>query len=266
MDKLFLTPFLAGLAITLLLPLWGNLLRLRDEWLATLGLAHLATATALGGLAFGLPTLLGAPLGALLGALFKQLTGQRGHAIWGLIILAGWSAGLLIAANTTLGEALAHAVVDGQLWFAGPRELYAVLSGLTFTWPLLRWLTPHLIAARFFPERETANRLPAWRWHLVFELWVALAIALATTTVGLLATFALILVPSHLAFRLAAHWRQANSLAMLFAVASYLAAFVLALEFDQPFGPTLAAVLLLLLVVVGILRPAAAKDRITDAS
>lgn len=246
MDKLFIVPFLAGLAVAALLPLLGNLLRLRNEWLATLGLAHLATASALGGLAFGLPTLFGAPLGALLGALFKHLSGQRGHAIWGLIILAGWSAGFLIAANTMLGEALAHAVVDGQLWFAGPRELYAVLIGLTFALPLLRQLTPRLIAAQFFPTYETANRLPAWRWHLSFELTVALAIAAATATVGLMAAFALILVPSHVAFRLAANWRRANLLAVSFALAGYLLAFTLALNFDQPFGPTLAAVLVLL--------------------
>ena len=54
MDSLLTVPFFAGLTLAVLLPLVGNLLRLRDEWLATLGLAHLAAAGAL----LRLPTLL----------------------------------------------------------------------------------------------------------------------------------------------------------------------------------------------------------------
>ena len=41
-DPLFRMPFLVGLIMSAILPLLGNLLRLRDEWLAALGLAYLA--------------------------------------------------------------------------------------------------------------------------------------------------------------------------------------------------------------------------------
>ncbi|MBK8117927.1 MAG: metal ABC transporter permease [Sulfuritalea sp.] len=156
-DDLFVVPFFAGLAVALLLPLVGNLLRLRDEWLATLGLAHLAAATGLIGMAFGVPP------------------------IWG---------------------------------------------------------------ARLFPEHEVANRLPAWRWHLGFDLLSALAIAAATATVGLMGAFALIFLPSWLAFRLAPDWRRANLLAVAIGAGGYTLAFALALALDQPFAPVLAAVLI----------------------
>ena len=46
-DPLFRTPFLVGLIMSAILPLVGNLLRLRDEWLAALGLAYLAGASGL---------------------------------------------------------------------------------------------------------------------------------------------------------------------------------------------------------------------------
>lgn len=243
---LFLLPFLAGLPLALLLPLLGGLLRLRDEWLATLGLAHLSTTSGLAGLAAGLPVVWGAPLGALAGALFKHFVGQRSNSAYGLMILAGWATTLLIAANTALGDALAHGVVDGQLYFVGVREALAsaaiVLTGLL----LLPWLTPRLIRARLFPSHETANRLPAWRWHLGFDLLVALAVAVATATLGLMATFALIFVPAWMAFRLAPDWRRGQALALGAGLGGYVAAFALALALDQPFGPTLVAVLLIM--------------------
>lgn len=244
MDALFLVPFLTGLPVVLLLPLLGNLLRLREEWLATLGLAHLAGAGGLAGMAFGLPVVLGAPLGALLGAAIKT-HGRRGNSAYALMILLGWATTLLIAANTALGDALAHAIVDGQLYFASTRELASacLISGIALA--ALPWLTPRLIRAQLFPQHELANRLPAWRWHLGFDLLVALAIAVGTATLGLMASFALVFLPAWIAFRLAPDWRRGNLVCLSVGLGAYLAAFVLALLLDQPFGPVLVGVLVI---------------------
>ncbi len=249
MDSLFAVPFFSGLMLALLLPLVGNLLRLRDEWLATLGLAHLAAAGALLGMSIHLPTFVGALAGALAGAGTKQASGGRSNSAYGLMILAGWALTLLVAANTALGEALAHALVDGQLYFAGWRELAIDTFVLLVALPALRWLTPRLIAARLFPERESANMLPTWRWHLGFDLLAATGIAASLATFGLMASFALIFVPPWIAFRLGADWRRAQWLVAGIGLAAYGAAFWLALTFDQPFGPVLVAVLVLSFLV-----------------
>ena len=132
-DPLFRLPFVAGLLIAGVLPVLGVLLMLRDEWLAALGLAHLAAAGALLGLAVGAPAVLGASLGALGGGALKSIGRARGNTAYGFMILIGWSALLLAAANTSAGDALGHAVMDGQLYFAGWTELAAavLLTGLT---------------------------------------------------------------------------------------------------------------------------------------
>lgn len=257
MDSLFAVPFFAGLTLALLLPLVGNLLRLRDEWLATLGLAHLAAAGALLGMAIHLPTFVGALAGALAGAGAKQASGGRSNSAYGLMILAGWALTLLVAANTALGDALAHALIDGQLYFAGWREFAIDAVILLAALPALRWLTPRLVAARFFPGRERANDLPAWRWHLGFDLLAAAAIAAGTATFGLMASFALVFVPPWIAFRLGADWERAQWLAAGIGVAGYGVAFWLALAFDQPFGPALVAVFVLSFgISAGWRRPA----------
>lgn len=249
MDSLFLIPFLAGLPLAILLPLLGNLLRLRDEWLAALGLAHLAGAAGLAGMAAQVPAVLGAPAGALAGGALKYALGARGNSVFALMILAGWAATLLIAANTALGEALAHAVVDGQLYFAGERELAAsIMVGITALISL-PWLTPRLIRARLFPLHEVANRLPRWRWQLGFDLLAALAVAVGTATVGLMAAFALVFLPAWMAYRLAPSWRAGNLIGAGIGLTGYLFAFAIALRFDQPFGPILVATLALLFTV-----------------
>lgn len=260
MNELFVVPFFSGLILALLLPLVGNLLRLRDEWLATLGYAHLATATALAGMAVALPPILGAPVGAVAGAAFKHCARARGHSIHAWIILAGWSVALLVAANTALGDALAHAVVDGQLYFAGAREFWSALALTLVALPLLSKLAPRLIAARLFPEREHSNGSSAWRWHLGFDLLAALTIAAATATLGLLGAFALIFAPSWLAFRHAPDWRRANWFAAALGAGIYLAAFALALALDQPFGPLLAALCVVLGALAAIARRPVGAD------
>ena len=70
-DPLFTVPFLSGLLVAAVLSAVGVLLRLRNEWLAALGFAHLAGASALIGLAIHMPVVLGATFGATIGAVIK---------------------------------------------------------------------------------------------------------------------------------------------------------------------------------------------------
>lgn len=250
-DPLFRLPLLTGLLLAGLLPVLGALAMLRDEWLAALGLAHLASASALLGQALGVPALIGATLGALGGGALKTFLAARGNIAYGFMILAGWSATLLIGANTALGEQLARALVEGQLYFAGIAELAASLLLLAFCIRYLPRLMLPVQRARFFPRHETANQLPAWRWHLGLDLLTAGGLAIGTLTLGLMGAFALVLVPAWITFRLAPSWLWTLIGAGLTGVAGYLLAFAAALQLDQPFGPMLVSVLLGMTLLVG---------------
>lgn len=245
-DPLFRLPLVNGLLVAVTLPLLGNLLRLREEWLAALGLAHLSAAGALAGLGVGLPAVVGGPLAAAGGAGAKALAGVRGNTAYAVMILLGWSATLVVAANTALGESLAHAMVDGQLYFSGWPELVGLGVFALVTFATLRPLMARLIRARFFPEHERANRLPAWRWHLGFDLLVAAGMALGTATVGLMAAFALAFLPAWAAFGRAGSWRAGLVWSAGLGLTGYLAAFAAAMALDQPFAPVLVGVLLVL--------------------
>lgn len=246
LDPLFRVPLVTGLLLAVILPVLGALLMLREEWLAALGLAHLAAASALLGMAAGAPAVLGGTAGALTGGAVKAGLGARGNAAYGFMILIGWSAMMLVAANTAIGDSLGRALVDGQLYFAGAIDLSAASVLTVLVAILLPWLSHKLLRARFFPRFERANALPAWRWHLSMDLLAAAGMAIGTATLGLMGAFALVFVPSWAAFRLARGWRWTLIMAAAAGTGGYLLAFVLALGLDQPFGPVLVAVLVIL--------------------
>ncbi|MFP4181487.1 MAG: ABC transporter [Thiohalospira sp.] len=244
-DPMFRLPLATGLVAAALLPLLGLWLRLREEWLAALGIGHLGAAAVLAGSALGLGLLPAGLAGAGIAVALKAGLGRAGNSGWGVLILGGWAAGLLVGANSDLGEAASHALMEGQLYFAGWPHLLglgavAVVAALT-----LPWLGPRLVRSRLFPEGDRANARPAWVWHRGFDLLVAAALTLASASLGLMAAFALAFLPAWVAFRRAPSWRRALVVAPTLGMATYLAAFVAAIALDQPFAPVLVALLLL---------------------
>lgn len=244
LDPLFRLPLITGLLLAGILPVLGALLMLRDEWLAALGLAHLAAAGAMAGLAAGLPAVAGGMLAAITAGGSKTLIGARGNAVYVFMMLLGWCTTLLIGANSGLGDAVGHALMEGQLYFATTTDLIAASLLCVVAAISLPWLMPRLLRARLFPHHETANRLLAWRWHLGFDLLAAASMAVGTANIGLMAAFTLVFIPAWIAFRVAPSWRWTLLLCALIGIGGYLSAFALALTLDQPFGPVLVVVLL----------------------
>ena len=57
----------------------------------------------------------------------KVVLHARGNTVYGFMILFGWAATPLVAANTTVGGSLGQAPIDGQLYFAANIELSAAV-------------------------------------------------------------------------------------------------------------------------------------------
>lgn len=249
--ELFLIPFLTGLAFAILLPVLGCYLRLRDEWLAALAYSHVAAAGALLALLAGVAPLLGGLVAATLAGAGRRLFARRlsGGAGDALLLLAGWSGAVLLAANAPMAERLGHALFDGQLYFAGSEQLWPVAIGGVVALLILRVLSSRLLLARIYPDLFRLRGQPAWPTQIGFDLMAALCLALATMSLGVMGAFALVFIPPWLAFRRAANWRSGMLWALGLSVMVYVAAFALALWLDQPFGPVLA----LLLVLTGLL-------------
>lgn len=249
--ELFVIPFLSGLCLALLLPVLGCYLRLRGEWLAALAYTHVAAAGALIGLMVGLAPLWGGLLAAASIGLGKHGLARRlaDGAAYPLLLMSGWAISILLAANSPLAERLGHALFDGQLYFAGTAHLLGLASWLLLALFVLLRLSNGLLLSLLYPDFYRLRGQAAWPVVTGFDLLAALTVAMATMTLGVMGSFALIFVTPWLAFRQAQSWRRSVLLAALIGVLAYTLAFALALGMDQPFGPVLAIVLALLAVL-----------------
>jgi zinc/manganese transport system permease protein len=253
-DPMFHLPFFAGLLLVPVVAILGAYLRLREEWLAALAYAQVAAAGGIFSVLLPVPVIPAALATAGLAAAGKGIMQRAGNDQYAFFIVLGWSCALLVAANSPHGEMIGKALMDGQLYFISLQHFVAALLLILAMATLLPWLSPQLLLFQLFPDHFTANNLPGWRIHLLFDFLVVAAISVTVTAMGVMAAFAIVFIPSWAAFGLASGWRSVLVIAPALATAAYLLAFVTAILLNQPFGPTLTA-WLLLLALARFLRP-----------
>jgi zinc transport system permease protein len=254
-DPLFLVPFVNGLLLAAVLPALGVYARLRGEWLASLGIGQAAAAGVVFGAFVGWPVAVSASAVALVAAAAKTLLGRDdGDDTYAVMLLAGWCGALLLAANTAHGDDLSRALLQGQIYFTGLSHLAGIAAASVVVAASLPMISRRLLLGRFFPEYFLANGITNPRHELVFDLLFALALAIAASVVGVMAAFALVFVPPWVAFHVARGWRRTVAWAVGLGVAAHIVSFVLAIVFDQPYGPVFVAVLLVLSLLRTVAR------------
>ena len=241
-DPLFRLPFFTGLVFAGVLPVLGLYLRMREEWLAALGFAHLGGAGGVMGSLLGVPPLLAALAVAGGGVAVRGLVRRTGNDLYSIMILGGWAAMILGAQFSHHARTLAQTLVDGQLYFTGMDQLLTALAFALVFAVVMPLLSRRLLRARLFPGQDRANGRPVAALGFGFNILVAAGVALASMAMGVMAAFALIFVTPWVAFALAPGWRVAVALSAVLGVLAYLAAFVIALVGDLPFGPAFVAI------------------------
>ncbi len=254
-DPIFLLPLANGLLLSIVLPAVGAYSRLRGEWLASLGIGQAAAAGIVLAAFFSLPVGVGALAVAVLAAPAKTLLGRHdGDDTYAVMLLAGWSLSLLLAANTTHGEDLSRVLLQGQIYFTGRSHLVGIVAVVLAVAVLLPMVSSRLLIGRFFPEHFLANGVASPRHEVVFDMMVAVSLALAASVVGVMGAFALVFVPPWVAFRFAGGWRHTVAWSAGLGVMAYVASFAVAIALDQPYGPVLVATLLLMSVARAVVR------------
>lgn len=248
-EPMFFTPFATGLLVAAVLPMLGMYLRLREEWLAALAFAQLAAAGSLAAAITGMPVLIGGLGASGLAAAGKSWLARSGNNGYAILMVAGWGASILMLANAPLADHLGHALFDGQLYFTGLVHLWSMAAFAVIAAILMGWLSRKLLLERMFPDFFRASGLSATRFHLLFDLLVAAGLALATTSIGVMAAFALVFIPTMIAYQWGTSWRNSMLIATLVSLTAYVIAFEIALVEDQPFGPVLVLSLVLAVAI-----------------
>ena len=169
----------------------------------------------------------------------KAWLARSGNNAYAILMVAGWGASVLMLANAPLADHLGHALFDGQLYFTDAHNLWSIAAFACAGGLMIRWLSRKLLLERMFPDFFRASGLSAARYHLLFDLLAAAGLALATASVGVMAAFTLVFVPTMIAYQWGRSWRQSLVIAVVVGLVAYAVAFQVALVQDQPFGPIL---------------------------
>ncbi|HUG98405.1 MAG TPA: metal ABC transporter permease [Gammaproteobacteria bacterium] len=246
-DPLFRVPLATGLTLAVALPLLGACLRMREQWFSGLGVAQLAAAGGVIGALLHAPVILFALLGAALGGAARTLTGSTRNEHYAVMLLGGWAAVLLLSAWGHEAGLAADHLLNGQLYFTSLPHLLGAVGLLAALLLCGHWLARRLLITRLFPSHFKANRQPDWPHELCLEALLVGGVVLGISTMGVMATFAMMFIPPWIAFRLARGWMRALLLCALLGAGAGLAGFIVALALDLPFGPALVGMLLLAL-------------------
>ncbi len=244
-DPIFRVPFLVGLLLAMGLSLVGALLRMRNEWLAALGLSHIAAAGAMVGAVLHVPVLVGAFGAAGLAMMIRSALPKVGNSHYAAMILLGWSATLILGSYMDHGRTIGESLLLGQLYFTHTPHLAGAAGLLLVALLTYRWLSPRLLTARFFPDYHKANRIPVWPYRILFALLTLAATVLGTISIGAFPAFAMLFVPSWVGFVLVDGWARSVVASVGIGVVVYVAAFVSAMVIDLPFGPVVTGLLAL---------------------
>ena len=244
-DPLFRLPLATAVTLAVALPLLGAGLRLREQWFSGLGVAQMAAAGGVAGALLHAPVILFALLGGALGGLARAMAGSARNEHYAVMLLCGWAAVMLLAALGHHADTVAAQLLHGQLYFTALPHLAGAIGLLLAILSTGRWLMRRLLQSRLFPDHFRANRQPAWPHELLFEALVIAGVVLGISTMGVMATFAMMFVPPWVAFRLARGWTRALLFSVIIGVACCLGGFITALALDLPFGAALVAVLAL---------------------
>lgn len=244
-DPIFRVPFLTGLCLAAALSLVGAFLRMRNEWLAALGLSQMAAAGGMASVFLGVPVLAGAFGAAALAMLVKAALPRVGNSHYALMILLGWSGTLVLGSYMDHGRVIGETLLRGQLYFTHGGHLAGALGLLVVVVAAFRWLSPRLLTARFFPDYHGANRIPVWPYTMLFAVVTMTAAVLGTISIGAFPAFAMLFVPPWIGFVLVDGWVRSVAASVVIGAVAYVLAFVLAVLIDLPFGPVLTGLLVL---------------------
>lgn len=163
----------------------------------------------------------------------------------GVLYAGGAALSLLFVSKSAIGKEEVVHLLEGDLLFIGWYRV-AALAGISLVLLALEAASfRHLVLVGFDPDGAAAMgyRVRGWRTGLL--VGVALAVAAGMETGGLLATFALLVVPGAAALRLTADLRRATLLAAGFGMAAHLVGLVLSFHplVDLPSAPLSVVVL-----------------------
>lgn len=260
---------LAGTLVAAMCSFLGVYVVLKRIVFLSIALAQIASAGVGLGLLLHVPPLLTALAASLAGAASLARAEQRRRvpveAVLGVGYVLAAALAVIFVAKNPLGEARALNMLFGNILSVPPVELLVLATVVPLIGLIHLLFAKEFLCVSFDLETARAQGVNARLWDLLLSLTLALAVALAIKTAGVLVTFALLVVPATTARLIANRITPMFVLAIMFGVAAVPIGLFLALNFNLPTGSTIAATSTGVLLIVAVARQIALLARLRPA-
>jgi len=157
--------------------------------------------------------------------------------------------GVLLVAKSAKGEAHILELFYGNVLTVSPRETLEMLCAFTVVALVYALLGRRFIVSLFDPDfAETIGYRPRV-WNLVFYLTIGVVIAYAMRSVGVLLTFAMLVIPGTVALLLTSRLKHAFVVAIPVGVLPVIVGIHLSLAHDLPSSAAIVATAFPLLIL-----------------
>jgi ABC-type Mn2+/Zn2+ transport system permease subunit len=244
---------IAGLLLAVLLAYLGVHVVRRRIVFVDLAVAQLSAVGVALAMLFDLSPLAVSLVVALVGAALLSLPAGEHRlpqeAVMGSVYAVASAVGVLLIAALPHGEEVVANLFFGNLLAVTPGQI-GLLTFLFGVVALFHWRAwPHLTAEPAGAP-EGGQRL----WNLFFYLTLALVIAVAIRTAGVLLVFSDLVIPAVAALLLADAWRGWLVVAVVIGLAGNLTGLYVSVRGDLPTGPAIVAALGGWLVLAAVYR------------
>jgi len=236
----------AGLLVGTMCAYLGVWVVLRRVVFVGIALAQVAALGVAIGFYLPLPPMVLALVATLAAAWVLSDSGERSRlprdAGIGAVYVASAATSILLVAKSAQGEAHVLGLLFGNILTITAGDLIglAIVALAVLTLHLL--FAKEILFASFDPESARASGLRVRAWNLLFDVTLALAIAMSIRAAGALLVFSFLLQPAMVGLRLAHGMRGVMVWSLASAGLATVVGLAISLSFDLPTGPAIIAI------------------------
>jgi len=171
--------------------------------------------------------------------------------IGAVYVLAG-AVTILLLASERIPEVGVIQLLRGQIIAISDADMVVLLIVYSLVGVMLWLFRKELLLVSVDRDLALSMGKKVWVWDLLLYALAGLTISLGVLMVGPLLTFAFVLLPPMIAFRLAPRFKVVPVMALFFGAFIAFSGFIVSYEFDWPTGPTDALIGCILLGLVTV--------------
>jgi ABC-type Mn2+/Zn2+ transport system permease subunit len=171
--------------------------------------------------------------------------------IGAVYILAG-AVTILLLASERIPEVGVIQLLRGQIIAISDADMVVLLISFSLVGVMLWLFRKELLLVSVDRDLALSMGKKVWAWDLLLYALAGLTISLGVLMVGPLLTFAFVLLPPMIAFRLATRFQVVPVMAALLGSLIAFSGFIISYKFDWPTGPTDALLGCILLGLVTV--------------